>query len=113
MSREYEDLETYGCDSFIGREVFDDGHENLVNYTFGIGSVSTHMSLETAAEWLYSSAIIRGEVVLLDQSPGMYEHDPNDRLSNASRNYLPFNEEQLNEILELYYELLKKDTSII
>ena len=101
-----EPLETYGCDSFIGREVFDNGNECLVHYCFGSGSTST-MSLEIAAQWLYLATVKRGEVVLLDKSPGRYEKDPKDRLSNASRTYLPFNENQLEKILELYELIIK------
>lgn len=85
-------LEDYGFHLFIGREFFDNNQECFVTLDV-IGSIS-YTGLNQAFGDL-CRAVKKGRKVLLTKNPGGYEHNPNDRLSNASRTYEPLEDEDL------------------
>jgi len=67
-----EEIQDFGKDTFIGREVFKDGSETYVTLNLrSLGSIS-YKSLEMACDEL-CDAVKMGDRVLLSQSPGQVE----------------------------------------
>lgn len=91
-------LEDYGFHVFVGREVFDDGHEVFVTLDAVAGTSYTTLNQALGD---ISSAAEKGRKVLLSKSPGRWECPP-DRPSLAPRTYLPFDEAQMSELQQQF-----------
>jgi len=97
-SRGKESLKDYGFHVFVGREVFDDGHEVLVTLDAVAGTSYTTLN-QALGE--ISSAAEKGRRVLLSKSPGRWECPPG-RPSLAPRTYLPFDKDQMSELQQQF-----------
>ena len=97
-SRGKECLKDYGFHVFVGREVFDEGHEVLVTLDAVAGT--SYDTLNQALKDI-SSAAEKGRRVLLSKSPGRWECPPG-RPSLAPRTYLPFDETQMSELQQQF-----------
>lgn len=67
--RKEKEIDSLGYDMFIGREIFEDGHENFVTLNLHSMGSSSYLSLEQACDDL-CIGVEKGERVLLYQSPG-------------------------------------------
>jgi len=87
-------LNDYGFHVFIGREIFDEGHECFV--TLDVRGGTSYTTLDQAVGDLFR-AVEKGRKVLLSKSPGRWVCPPN-RPTLASRTYFPFNKFHIKEV---------------
>jgi hypothetical protein len=87
-------LKDYGFHMFIGREVFEEGHEYIVTVSYG-SSISGG-SIDSATGDLIQG-VSQQRKVLLTKSPGKWTYSGKGP-PLASRTYLPFNEKDLEKI---------------
>ena len=98
-------LNSYGCENFMGLEVLPDGEERFVALNLHGGGTCNYSSLEMACMILCAETK-RKRKILLFKSPGnVYSENPAKEVK-----YLPFKQEQMHALERLYESNIEMKT---